>query len=59
MWCLTSRESLEVLAADCVSRQSGREEATSIQIRTKVIFSGGITKVAYLKVNFTHVGYAA
>ena len=32
MWCLTSRESLEVLAADNVGRQSGREEATSIRI---------------------------
>ena len=32
MWCLTSRESLEVLAADSVGRLSGREEATSIRI---------------------------
>ena len=30
--CLTSRESLQVLAADSVGRWSGREEATSIQI---------------------------
>ena len=29
MWCLTSRERLEVLAADSVDRWSGREEATS------------------------------
>ena len=32
MWCLTSRESLEVLAADNVGRKSGREEATSIRV---------------------------
>ena len=32
MWCLTSRERLEVLAAVNVSRLYGREEATSIRI---------------------------
>ena len=45
MWCLTSRESLEVFATDSV----GRNEATSTLIfilfgKTKVMICGGMTK---------------
>ena len=37
MWCLTGIESLEVLAADSVSRSAGREEATSIRIERSMV----------------------
>ena len=42
MSCLTSRESLEVLAVDSVGRSSGREEATSIRIMLEEVVSIGV-----------------
>ena len=45
MWCLTSRERLEVLTADSIGRWSIREEATSIRITVVVVFVGDVCQL--------------